>query len=68
MTNMRGTLLVNLAAILVMLVSVLVGGGYWLINKKEESMRIFERSEEISPKKIHKKTLTFEQAVKETKE
>lgn len=33
---MRGNPLVNLTAILVMLTSVLVGGGYWLINKQAQ--------------------------------
>lgn len=42
---MRGNPLVNLAAILVMLVSVLVGGGYWLIHKQEQSREILQLPE-----------------------
>ena len=61
MTNMRGTLLVNLAATLVMLASVLVGGGYWLINKQEQSREILQL-----PEKTVKKPLTFEQVHKRT--
>lgn len=34
---MRRNPLVNLTVILIMLASVLVGGGYWLINKQEQS-------------------------------
>lgn len=45
---MRGTLLVNLAAILVMLISVLVGGGYWLINKQEKSTEVLQLPEKKS--------------------
>jgi hypothetical protein len=56
---MRGNPLVNLAAILVMLASVLVGGGYWLINKQEQSRGVLQL-----PEKIDKKPLTFEQAHK----
>lgn len=58
---MRGNPLVNLAAILVMLASVLVGGGYWLINKQEQSREILQL-----PDKVNKKPLTFEQAHKRT--
>jgi hypothetical protein len=60
---MRGNPLVNLAAILVMLASVLIGGGYWLINKQEQSREVLQL-----PEKVNKKPLTFEKAVKETKE
>lgn len=60
---MRGNPLVNLAAILVILTSVLVGGGYWLVNKQEQSREVLQL-----PEKIGKKPLTFEKAVKETKE
>lgn len=60
---MKGNPLVNLAAILVMLASVLVGGGYWLINKQEQPRQVLQL-----PEKVDKKPLTFEQAVKETKE
>lgn len=60
---MRGNPLVNLAAILVMLASVLVGGSYWLINKQEQSREILQL-----PEKTVKKPTTFEKAVKETKE
>lgn len=45
---MRGNPLVNLAAILVMLASVLVGGGYWLINKQEQSSKVLQLPEKIS--------------------
>lgn len=65
---MRGNPLVNLAAILVMLASVLVGGGYWLINKqeaegKEKQMREFRKEAEIKQEKAN---LAFEKAVKVT--
>lgn len=64
---MRGNPIVEILAILVMLTSVLVGGGYWLINKQEQSREI--RSETLQlPEKIDKKPLIFEKAVKETKE
>lgn len=33
---MRGNPIVELIAILVMLASILVGGGYWLINKQAQ--------------------------------
>lgn len=62
---MRGNPLVNLAAILVMLASVLVGGGYWLSNKQAQH-QIKEIRQEL--KNVEKKPLTFEKAVKETKE
>ena len=62
---MRGNPLVNLAAILVMLASVLVGGGYWLINKQEHSREIRSKTLQL-PEKINKKPLTFEQAHKHT--
>lgn len=45
---MRGNPLVNLAAILVMLASVLVGGGYWLINKQEKSSKVLQLPEKKS--------------------
>lgn len=45
---MRGNPLVNLAAILVMLASVLVGGGYWLINKQEQSREVLQLPEKKS--------------------
>lgn len=45
---MRGNPLVNLAAILVMLASVLVGGGYWLINKQEHSREVLQLPEKKS--------------------
>lgn len=58
---MRGNPLVNLAAILVMLVSVLVGGGYWLINKQEQSREILQLPEQKSNmnnsfESLHKRT------------
>jgi len=48
---MRGNPLVNLAAILVMLASVLVGGGYWLINKQEQSREIRPEALQLPEKK-----------------
>lgn len=60
---MRGNPIVEIIAILVMLVSVLLGGGYWLINKQEQSREILQL-----PEKVQSKPLTFEKAVKETKE
>jgi hypothetical protein len=58
---MRGNPLVNLAAILVMLASVLVGGGYWLINKQEQSREILQLPEKKSNmnnnfESLHKRT------------
>lgn len=58
---MRGNPLVNLAAILVMLASVLVGGGYWLINKQEQSREILQLPENKSNmnnsfESLHKRT------------
>ena len=58
---MRGNPLVNLAAILVMLASVLVGGGYWLINKQEQSREILQLPEKKSTmnksfESLHKRT------------
>ena len=61
---MRGNPIVEIIAILVMLASVLVGGAYWgaykYENKPEEVLQL--------PEKVEKKSLTFESAVKETKE
>lgn len=65
---MRGNPIVELITILVMLASVLVGGGYWLINKQEQSREVLQLSEKAQPIKVDKKPLTFEKAVKETKE
>lgn len=48
---MRGNPLVNLAAILVMLASVLVGGGYWLINKQEQSREIRSKTLQLPEQK-----------------
>lgn len=58
---MRGNPLVNLAAILVMLASVLVGGGYWLINKQEQSREVLQLPEKKSNvnnsfESLHKRT------------
>ena len=64
---MRGNPLVNLAAILVMLASVLVGGGYWLVNKQEHKVQ--KKGENVlqAPKKGAKiNPVTFETAVKTT--
>lgn len=67
---MRGNPLVELVAILVMLASVLVGGGYWLINKqvqehKEKEKWIEELRKETKIKQ-EKDKLSFEKAVKVT--
>lgn len=65
---MRGNPLVNLAAILVMLASVLVGGGYWLVNRQEHEEK--EKWAEVFRKeaktKQEKANLSFERAVKAT--
>lgn len=45
---MRGNPLVNLAAILVMLASVLGGGGYWLVSKQDQSREILQLPEKKS--------------------
>ena len=45
---MRGNPLVNLTAILVMLASILVGGGYWLISKQEQSREVLQLPEKKS--------------------
>lgn len=45
---MRGNPIVELIAILVMLASVLVGGGYWLINKQEQSRDVLQLPEKKS--------------------
>lgn len=67
---MRGNPLINLAAILVMLASVLVGGGYWLISKqvqeyedKEKWIEDFRKETKIKQEKAN---LSFEKAVKAT--
>lgn len=74
---MRGNLLVELIAILVMLASVLVGGAYWGVykyeHKQENKMQKKEENVLRTPKKeatidLKAAQLTFEQAVKETKE
>lgn len=45
---MRGNPVVELVAILVILASVLVGGGYWLINKQEQSKQVLQLPEKKS--------------------
>lgn len=45
---MRGNPIVEIIAILVMLASVLVGGGYWLINKQEQSSKVLQLPEKKS--------------------
>ena len=45
---MRGNPIVEIIAILVMLGSVLVGGGYWLINKQEQSRQVLQLPEKKS--------------------
>lgn len=60
---MRGNPLVNLAAILVMLVSVLVGGGCWGVYKT----KLKEENVLQTPKKADTiKPVTFETAIKTT--
>lgn len=67
---MRGNLLVNLAAILVMLTTVLVGGGYWLINKQvqeyEKKEKWLGEFRKEAKTKQEKANLSFEKAVKAT--
>ena len=64
---MRGNPLVNLAAILVMLASVLVGGGYWLINKQVQEHEEKEKwIEEFRKEAKIKQEISFEKAVKAT--
>ena len=58
---MRGNPIVEIIAILVMLASVLVGGGYWLINKQEQSRQILQLPEKKSNmnnsfESLHKRT------------
>lgn len=65
---MRGNPIVELIAILIMLASVLVGGGYWLINKqehegKEKQMQEFRKEAKIKQEKAN---LAFEKVVKAT--
>lgn len=66
---MRGNPLINLAAILVMLASVL-GGRYWMFNKQEQEHRDREKKIEEFRKeaniKQEKANLSFEKAVKVT--
>ena len=65
---MRGNPLVELVAILVMLVAILVGGGYWLVNKQEQPDKENEQKVLQAPKKEAKiNPVTFETAVKTTK-
>jgi hypothetical protein len=69
---MRGNPIVELIAILVILTSVLVGGGYWLINKQiqdhqEKEKWIEEFSRDVEDRQ-EKANVAFEKAVKETKE
>jgi hypothetical protein len=60
---MRGNPVVELIAILVMLASVLVGGAYWGAYKYNKPEKVLQLPEKVSPMKV-----TFEKAVKETKE
>ena len=65
---MRGNPIVEIIAILVMLASVLVGGGYWLINEqereeKEKWVEEFRKEAKINQEKAN---LSFEKAVKAT--
>ena len=58
---MRGNTIVEIIAILVMLASVLVGGGYWLINKQEQSSKALQLPEKKSNmnnsfESLHKRT------------
>lgn len=63
---MRGNPLVNLAAILVMLASVLVGGGYWLINKQEHKVQKKEENVLQAQKKQSNMNNSFESLSKRT--
>lgn len=62
---MRGNPIVEIVAILVMLASVLVGGGYWLISKQEHKVQKKEENVSATHKQsnmnnsfesLHKKT------------
>lgn len=58
---MRGNPIVEIIAILVMLASVLVGGGYWLISKQEQSRQVLQLPEKKSNmnssfESMHKRT------------
>lgn len=67
---MRGNPLVELVAILVMLVAILVGGGYWLINKQvqehEEKEKLIGEFRKEAKTAQEKANLSFERAVKAT--
>lgn len=64
---MRGNPLVNLAAILVMLASVLVGGAYWGVYKQEHKVQKKEENAlQAQKKEAIIKPVTFETAVKTT--
>ena len=65
---MRGNPIVEIIAILVMLASVLVWGAYWGVYKYNKPQEILQLPEKVSPNKLENKSLTFESAVKETKE
>lgn len=45
---MRGNPIVEIITILVMLASVLVGGGYWLVSKQEQSSKVLQLPEKKS--------------------
>lgn len=58
---MRGNPIVEIIAILVMLASVLAGGGYWLIHKQEQSKQVLQLPEKKSNmnnsfESLHKRT------------
>jgi len=63
---MRGNPFVNLVAILVMLISVLVGGKVWIDWKVSKGEPV--RKEVVVPQKLQYDKSKFETIVKETKE
>ena len=63
---MRGSIWVELIAILVILAAVLVGGAYWGVYKYNKPQEALQLPEKVSPMKIEKKPLTFEQSHKRT--
>ena len=67
MINMRGNPITELVAILVMLASIFVGGGYWLTNKQvQEKEKWIEELRKETKIKQEKDKLSFEKAVKVT--
>lgn len=60
---MKNNPLVDLAAILICLIAVIVGGQYFINQKKENSLKSVEKKVEL---RVDKKPLTFERASKVT--